>query len=269
VDANQIIEQLNTLVVPYGIKIIGAILTLIVGRLLAGMVRSLLVRQLRRREVDDAVCGFLGNMTFAVILVGTLIAAMGKFGVETASFIAVFGAASFAIGMALQGSLGNFAAGVMILVFRPFKIGDFVELAGIAGTVKEIRLFNTIVHTGDNVRIYVPNGKAYGDVIKNFSANPTRRVDLVVGIGYGAGIGAATDVLHSLFAADARIHQEPEPLVAVTELADSSVNLVVRVWVDASDYWPVKFALQKNLKEAFDQAGIEIPFPQQVIHKAV
>jgi small conductance mechanosensitive channel len=180
--------------------------------------------------------------------------------------VAILGAAGFAIGFALQGSLGNFAAGVLILVLRPFRVGDFIMGAGEAGTVKTIKLFTTELATPDNIKIMIPNGKLFGDTIKNVSGYDTRRVDLVIGIGYGSDIQQAHDVTADLMARDERILKDPPPQIAVSELADSSVNLVVRPWVAKADYWGLRFDLTRKIKEAFDQNGIEIPFPQRVVH---
>jgi small conductance mechanosensitive channel len=194
------------------------------------------------------------------------LAALAKFGIQTASFVAVLGAAGFAIGFAMQGSLANFAAGVLILVLRPYRTGDYIDVAGVAGTVKGIELFTTELATPDNVKIMVPNGKIYGDIIKNYSANDTRRVDLVIGIGYASSIQKAIETVTTLIKEDERILSEPAPQIAVSELADSSVNLVVRPWVKKEDYWTLRFDLTQKIKEAFDQKGIEIPFPQRAVH---
>ena len=195
--------------------------------------------------------------------------ALGNFGVETASLVAVLGAAGFAVGFALQGSLSNFAAGVMLLVFRPFRIGDFVDAAGVSGVVRELRLFTTVLTTPDNIRVIVPNGKIFGDTIKNFTAEDLRRVDMVVGIGYGSPIDKAKRLMAELLAADPRVLKDPAPQIAVAELADSSVNLVVRPWCKKEDYWDLKFDFTHKVKESFDAQGIEIPFPQHVVHQAV
>jgi small conductance mechanosensitive channel len=196
----------------------------------------------------------------------TVLAALAKFGIQTASFIAILGAAGFAIGFALQGSLANFAAGVLILVLRPFRVGDFIMGAGEAGAVREIGLFTTVLATPDNVKIMVPNGKLFGDVIKNVTAFDTRRIDLVIGIGYNSDIQKAWDIMEGLMKEDTRILSDPAPQIAVSELADSSVNFVVRPWVKKEDYWGVKFDLTRKIKEAFDANGIEIPFPQRSVH---
>jgi len=250
----------------YGVKVIGAIIILILGRIGAGLGKHAVKRMLERTKTDVAVSSFAGNLTFALILTVAVLAALAKFGIQTASFIAVLGAAGFAVGFALQGSLANFAAGVLILVLRPFRVGDFVDGAGVAGSVKEIDLFVTILATPDNVKILVPNGKLFGDIIKNYSAFDTRRIDLVIGIGYSSDIKKAQEIMQSLITADERISADPAPQIAVSELADSSVNFVVRPWVKKEDYWSVRFDLTRKIKEAFDQNGIEIPFPQRTIH---
>ena len=205
-------------------------------------------------------------MAYILVLVFAVLAALAKFGIQTASFVAILGAAGFAIGFALQGSLANFAAGVLILVFRPYRVGDYIDVAGVAGSVMEIQLFTTELATPDNVKIMVPNGRIYGDIIKNFSANDIRRVDLVIGISYDSPIQKAIELISDLIKEDSRILSDPAPQIAVSELADSSVNLVVRPWVKRQDYWDLRFDLTRKIKEAFDQNGIEIPFPQRVVH---
>jgi small conductance mechanosensitive channel len=267
-DMERVMEQLTTFVTAYGLKVVGAILILIIGRIIAGVVRGGIRRVLERAKVDPSLIDFVGSLIYALVIVFAILAALAKFGVETASFIAVLGAASFAVGFALQGSLANFAAGVMILLFRPFKVGDFIDAAGVAGTVKSIALFRTELATPDNVQIIVPNGKIFGDTIKNFSANDTRRIDLVIGIGYGSSIETAMKVINDILSSEKRLLEDPAPTIAVSELADSSVNLIVRPWVKASDYWPTRFDLTREIKEKLDAAGVEIPFPQRVIHQA-
>jgi len=229
-------------------------------------VRNLVRKVLNKRKVDETVSSFLGTLVYTIVIIAVLLAVLGKFGVETTSFVMVLGAASFAIGFALQGSLSNFASGVMIIVFHPYRIGDFIEVAGTAGVVQDIHLFNTIINTPDNIKVIVPNGKIAGDVIRNVTGNDTRRVDLVIGIGYDSPIGKAMEVAMNVVKGDERVLEEPEPQVAVAELADSSVNLVVRPWVKKEDYWGVRFDVTHRIKEAFDENGIEIPFPQHVIH---
>lgn len=261
-----IMDQLITFATTYGLKIVGAVLILILGRLFAGMVRKGIRRLLRKTHTEEAIVGFAANLGFTLVIVFTLIAALAKFGVQTASFVAVLGAAGFAVGFALQGSLSNFASGIMILLFRPFKVGDLIEAAGVLGIVKDIQLFNTVIATLDNVKIIIPNGKLYGDVIKNISGYDTRRIDLEFGIGYSSSMQKAYDIMQGILKADTRILADPAPQIAVSELADSSVNFVVRPWVKAEDYWDVRFDLTRKVKEQFDDAAIEIPFPQQAVH---
>jgi small conductance mechanosensitive channel len=195
-----------------------------------------------------------------------VIAVLGLFGIETTSLIAVLGAAGLAVGLALQGTLSNFSAGVMLLVFRPFKVGDYVEVAGAAGSVQEVGIFSTVLHTPDNVKITIPNSSVYGDTIKNYSANDTRRNDLVIGISYGDDIARAIETIRQVLVSDSRVLADPEAVVAVVELADSSVNLVVRPWCAGGDYWPLRFDLTRKIKEELEAAGCSIPFPQRDLH---
>jgi len=259
-------QQIVFFVTTYGIKIVGAIVILILGRIAAGIGRNIVGRVLEKAQSDPAIISFVRHLTYIVILVFAVLAALAKFGIQTASFVAILGAAGFAVGFALQGSLANFAAGVLILALRPFKMGDYIMGAGQAGTVKGISLFTTELSTPDNVKILVPNGKLFGDVITNWSVYDTRRVDLVIGIGYGSDIQKAYEVIDGLIKGDSRILTDPAPQIAVSELADSSVNFVVRPWVNRADYWDVKFDMTRKIKEAFDANGIEIPFPQRVVH---
>jgi small conductance mechanosensitive channel len=261
-----ITEQLYLFATSYGIKIIGAILILIIGRIAAGIFRRLIGKMLVRMKADPSIVSFVKSFVYVLILVFAVVAALSKFGVETTSFVAILGAAGFAVGFAMQGSLSSFAAGILILVFKPYRVGDFVDAAGTMGTVKEIRLFNTILASPDNIKVIVPNNKIYGDVIKNITGYDTRRVDMVFGIGYSSSIPTAAEILMKILKEDARILQEPAPMVAVSELADSSVNFVARPWVKKEDYWGVKFDITEKVKAEFDAAGIEIPFPQHSIH---
>jgi small conductance mechanosensitive channel len=259
-------EQMLTFFTTYGIKVIGAIIILILGRIVAGFGRKTISRILEKSKTDQAIVSFVGNLIYFLILIFAVLAALAKFGIQTASFVAILGAAGFAVGFALQGSLANFAAGVLVLVLRPYKIGDIIESAGVTGAVKDIQLFTTVLATPDNIKIMVPNGKIFGDVIKNVTAYDNRRVDLVIGIGYSSDIQKAYDIMANLMKDDSRIFTDPAPQIAVSELADSSVNFVVRPWVKKEDYWGVKFDLIRNIKEAFDANGIDIPYPQQVVH---
>ena len=259
-------EQLIQFATTYGIKIIGALLILIIGRIAAGIARKAVKKLLAKGGTDQSIISFVGSLIYTIIMVFTVLATLAKFGIETASFIAILAAAGFAIGFALQGSLANFAAGILILVLRPYKVGDYIEGGGVAGSVKEIKLFTTVLATPDNIKILVPNGKIFGDVIKNITAYDTRRMDLVVGISYDSSIEKAHEVFLNLLKSDDRVLTDPEPQILVVELADSSVNLDGRFWVKKENYWPVKFNLTRQVKEAFDENGIEIPFPQRVVH---
>ena len=262
---NTVTDQLAVFVTTYGIQIIGAIIILIIGRIAAGIGRKLIRRVLEKAKTDPAIVGFVGGLTYILILTFAVLAALAKFGIQTASFVAILGAAGFAIGFALQGSLANFAAGVLILVLRPFRVEDYIDGAGVAGTVKEIQLFTTVLATPDNVKIMVPNSKLFGNTIKNFSAFDTRRVDMVFGIGYSSDIQKAYEIIGNLIKEDNRILSDPAPQIAVSELADCSVNFVVRPWVNRADYWSVRFDLTRKIKETFDANGIEIPFPQRAV----
>jgi small conductance mechanosensitive channel len=261
-----VIDTILTNLGTYSVRVVGAIIILILGRIAAGMGKRLITRLLTRTKTDTSVISFVGTLSYFLILTFAILAALSKFGIETTSFIAVLGAAGLAVGLALQGSLSNFASGVLILILRPFKIGDFIEGAGVTGTVKEIELFTTVLSTPDNIKILVPNAKLFGDVIKNFSGYDLRRIDLEVGIGYGSPIGKAMEILNAVIKEDMRILSDPQPQIAVSTLADSSVNIVFRPWVKKDDYWDVRFALTRKVKESFDKHEIEIPFPQQVVH---
>jgi small conductance mechanosensitive channel len=263
---SETVSQISLFLTTYGMQVIGAVIILILGRIAAGIGRKLIKRLLIKAKTDKAVVSFVANLTYFLILTFAVLAALAKFGIQTASFVAILGAAGFAIGFALQGSLANFAAGVLILVLRPFKTGDYIEGAGVAGIVKDIELFNTILATLDNIKIMVPNGKLFGNVIKNMSAYDTRRIDLVIGIGYGSSIAKAVEVLQELMKQEARILSDPAPQIAVLELADSSVNLLVRPWARREHFWAVRCDLLRTIKESFDEHGIEIPFPQHVVH---
>ena len=259
-------DQLLIFITTYGIQIIGAILILVLGRIAAGIGRKIVTRVLEKSKTEPAIVSFVGSLTYILILIFAVLATLAKFGIQTASFVAIIGAAGLAIGFALQGSLSNFAAGILILVLRPFRVDDFIMGAGVAGTVKRIQLFTTELATPDNIKMMVPNSKLFGDVIKNITAYDTRRVDLVIGIGYNSDMQKAYDVMMNIITKDSRILSDPPPQIAVSELADSSVNFVVRPWVKKEDYWTVKFDLTRNIKEAFDKNNIEIPFQQQDVH---
>ena len=260
------VETAGRLVIDYGMSAIGAIVLFIVGRIIAGWSRSRLTKVLTKAGTDVSLVPFFASMIYYLILGIVLVAVLNLFGIETTSLIAIFASAGLAVGLALQGTLSNFAAGVMLLIFRPIRVGDFVEVAGQAGTVKEITIFNTIMHTGDNVLIVIPNGAVYGDVVKNYSYNDTRRIDLVMGIGYGDDIGQAIQIIERVVTGDSRTLTDPAPVIAVAELGDSSVNLVVRPWCNASDYWTLRWDLTRKLKEELEAGGCNIPYPQSDVH---
>jgi len=250
----------------YGMKVVLAAVIFFVGKTVAKWVSQITQSTMIKRQVDPALQHFISSLVYYALLAFVVIAALGQVGIQTASIVAVVGAAGLAIGLALQGSLANFAAGFLILMFRPFKIGDFVEVAGTAGVVEKIMIFTTELKTGDNKKIIIPNGAVTAGTITNYSANDTRRVDLTFGIGYSDDIDKAKAVLRSIVEGDERILKEPGTTIAVVELADSSVNFVVRPWVKTSDYWDVYFNLQETVKKRFDAEGISIPFPQTDVH---
>lgn len=236
------------------------------GIWLAKQIKKYVVLMMERRNVDALLASFSSNIVYVALVAFVVIAALSQLGIQTTSFVAIIGAAGLAIGLALQGSLANFASGVMIIAFRPFKVGDFIEAGGVAGVVEGIQIFSTQMRTGDNKAIIIPNSGITGGNITNYSAKDTRRVDMVFGIGYDDDIKKAKDLLMELITDDERILKDPEPIVAVSELADSSVNFVVRPWVNSADYWGVKFDFTEAVKLRFDKEGISIPFPQQDVH---
>ena len=251
--------------VPYTFNIITALVIFVVGRWLVKRIATLLETGLKRR-MDDTVATFLARVAHIALLAFVIIAAVDRLGVQTASLIALFGAAGLAVGLALNNSLANFAAGVMLLILRPFKVGDYVEAGGTAGTIREIRIFSTLMTSPDNKVILVPNGAIMGSNIINYSTMPTRRVDLVFGVSYDADLSKVKDAIKAVLAADERILADPAPNIAVSELADSSVNLIVRPWVNSADYWGVYWGTIEAVKRKFDEVGITIPFPQMDVH---
>ncbi|MEM9103780.1 MAG: mechanosensitive ion channel domain-containing protein [Pseudomonadota bacterium] len=248
------------------IAFILAIVIFIVGRLIARLFASALKRILIKSKVDAILVDFLTAIVRTVLILFVIVAALTQLGVETTSLVALIGAAGLAVGLALKDSLQNFASGVMLILFRPFANGDFIEAGGVSGSVEKIDIFSTTLKTPDNKKVIVPNGSIYGGTITNYSAQPTRRVDMVFGIGYGDDIKKAKDILHKVITDDKRVLSTPATTIAVSELADSSVNFVVRPWVNSSDYWGVFFDAHENVKLAFDEAGISIPFPQMDVH---
>jgi small conductance mechanosensitive channel len=264
--SQDISHQIQQLLAVYGLKIIAAIGIFIIGKIIAKAVKSGIAKAMDKAQSDPILISFTSNMIYAALLAFVIIAALGQLGIQTTSLIAILGAAGLAIGLALQGSLSNFAAGVLMIIFRPFKQGDFIEGAGVSGIVEEVHIFNTVLRTADNKTIIIPNDGLMNSNIVNYSTKPTRRLDLVVGIGYGDDLKKAKTILSELMQNDERILQDPAPTLGLLELADSSVNFAVRPWVNSSDYWTVHFDLLESIKLRFDKEGISIPYPQQDIH---
>ena len=263
---DNILEMLRTTGLEFGINLITAIAIFYIGRIVVGFLTRGLRKVMQAQEIDKTLESFVCNLASIVLLAFVIVASVSALGIQTTSFIAVLGAAGLAIGLALQGSLSNFASGVLIVMFRPYKVGDWVEAAGVAGTIVEVQILTTVFKTGDNKSIIVPNGQVMNSVITNYSANDQRRIDMVVGVSYDDDLDKVRATLEDLIAADDRILDDPACLIAVAELADSSVNFVVRPWVKSSDYWGVKFDLTEAIKKRFDKEGIAFPFPQQDVH---
>lgn len=262
-----IMREIINILTTYGMDVLGAVAILVIGLWLSGRIANLVVRALNKsKHIDETLTKFFASFAKYIVMMVTVVAVLNQFGVQTASLLTVIGAAGLAIGLALQGTLSNVAAGVMLLIFRPFKTGDFIEAAGHAGSIKELNLFFTVMATGDNIRIVIPNSQIWGGAVSNYSSNDTRRVQITAGISYDDDIDKALAVLKETAAKDSRVHSDPEPFVAVSEMADSSVNLILRVWVANGDYWPVTFDLTKGVKQALDTNGISIPFPTRTIH---
>jgi small conductance mechanosensitive channel len=249
-----------------GIKVATALAIFLIGKFLIRILVRGISRVMQKQGVDKTLETFICNLVRVSLMVVVVIAAIGAIGIQTTSFIAIFGAAGLAVGLALQGSLSNFASGVLIVLFRPYRVGDFIEAAGIAGSVEQVQILTTILKTGDNKQIIVPNSQIMDSIITNYSANDTRRVDMMVGVSYDDDLDKVRKTLEELLAADGRILAEPAPTIAVSALADSSVNFVVRPWVNAADYWGVMFELTEAIKKRFDKEGISFPFPQQDVH---
>ena len=261
-----LMDKIQSLVGAWGPLVLKAVLILVVGWLVARLLRGVLQRVMAKGKVDPTLISFSSSLVYMAVMAMVVIAALGTLGVDTGSFVAVIAAAGFAIAFALQGSLGNFAAGVMLIIFRPFKVGDFIEAGGTSGVVEVLQVFATTLKTADNKTITVPNSAITGGNITNYSVKPTRRIDLVFGIGYDDDLQKAKAVLSDILAKDDRVLDDPEPTVAVLELADSSVNFAVRPWVKTADYWPVLFDITEAVKRELDRAGISIPYPQQDVH---
>ncbi|MCF8370207.1 MAG: mechanosensitive ion channel [Bacteroidales bacterium] len=260
------VDKFVDLFVIYAPKLALAIIVLIIGLLVIKSITKLFNKLLKKRKMDEALTSFLSSFVSILLKVLLVISVIEIVGVQTTSFVAILAAAGFAVGMALSGTLQNFAGGVMLMIFKPFKVGDFIEAQGYSGTVKEIQIFNTILKTPDNKTIIQPNGSLATGSMVNFSTEPTRRVDFTFGIGYSDNIDAAKTVLQRLIGADSRILKDPAPFIAVSELADSSVNFAVRVWANSGDYWGIFFDMTEAVKKEFDKENISIPFPQTDVH---
>ncbi|MEZ8656711.1 small-conductance mechanosensitive channel MscS [Vibrio splendidus] len=264
--AEQWLTNNSDLFIQYGVNIISALIILFIGNLIVKAVANSVSKVLQKKKMDRAVVEFVHGLVRYLLFVIVLIAALGRLGVQTASVVAVIGAAGLAVGLALQGSLSNFAAGVLIVAFRPFKSGDYVEIGGVAGSVDSIQIFQTVLTTPDNKMVVVPNGSVIGSPITNYSRHNTRRIDLMIGVSYNADLQKTKALLTKICESDERVLKEPGVQVGVHTLADSSVNFVVRPWVNTAEYWDVYFDLMQAIKEGLDNEGIEIPFPQMDVH---
>ena len=259
-------EIISQYIVPWGIKIIAAVLIYVIGRWVAKLIVKSVNKLMERSNVDESLRKFSGSILNAVLMVFILIAAIEQLGVNTTSIMAIFAAAGLAVGLALKDSLSNFSAGVMLIIFKPFKLGDFVNAGGSSGVIEQIQIFNTIMRTGDNREIIIPNSHIYGGSITNSSARDTRRIDLVIGIGYDDNIGEAKQLLEDIVSNHSLIRSDPAPTIMVLELGESSIDIAVRPWVNTGDYWGVRADLLQTIKETFDEKGLSIPYPQRDLH---
>ncbi len=263
---SEILSYLTNAVIEYGPKLIGAIIVWIIGSIIIKKLIKVFGKILDKQDIDASLKPFLKSIVSILLTVLLVISVLSMLGVAMTSFIAILGAAGLAVGMALSGTLQNFAGGVMILLFKPFKVGDYLDAQGYKGTVKEIQIFNTILTDLDNKTIIIPNGGLSTNSMVNYSTEPTRRVDISVGIAYGESVEKSREVLNKLCQSDKRVLSDPSPFIGVPEMADSSVNLTFRIWVKAEDYWGVYFDMNENVYNAFNQSGIQIPFPQMDVH---
>lgn len=257
---------LNSYLIPWGTKIVMALLVFIIGRWIAKVLTKALSRVMTKSNVDQMLVNFLGNIVNAALLAVVVLAALEQLGVNTTSAMAILGAAGLAVGLALKDSLSSFAAGVMLIIFRPFKLGDFIEAGGVSGVVEDIRIFHTVLKSGDNREITMPNAQIYSGTIINFSARETRRIDLVIGIGYDDNIKQARELLGQILSAEKTVLDDPKPTIMLLELGESSIDFAVRPWVKSGDYWTTRAALLETIKTRFDQEGISFPYPQRDIH---
>lgn len=263
-----LIQQLIDWGVGAGGRIIGAIIIFVVGRFLISFLKKLLAKILSKRHIDPGIQSFVKSLVNILLTILLIIAVIGKLGVETTSFAALLASAGVAIGMALSGNLQNFAGGLIVLLFRPYKVGDWIESQGVSGTVREIQIFHTILTTADNKVIYIPNGALSSGTVTNYSREETRRVDWVIGVEYGENFDKVESTVQRIIAADKRILDTPEPFIALHALDASSVNVVIRVWVKTADYWGVYFDMNKTIYTVFNKEGIGFPFPQLTVHQA-
>ncbi|MGI2105393.1 mechanosensitive ion channel family protein [Shewanella frigidimarina] len=261
-----LVEQAPEFLMTYGLKALAAIVIFVIGKYFSGVAKRITTKLLTSRKVDATVVSFVANLAWMLVFVFTIVATLGQVGVQTASLVAVIGAAGLAVGLALQGSLSNFASGVLMVLFRPCRVGDFIEAAGVAGVVDEITIFSTRLRTGDNKVIIAPNSSIMNGTITNYSALEKRRIDLIIGVSYTADIAKTKKVLADILDNNPLVLKDPTYTIGLAELADSSINFVVRPWVKTSDYWPVRFELLEQIKNALDAAEIEIPFPQMDLH---
>lgn len=259
-------ETLTALGAQWGGRLLAALAVFVVGRWIVGLIIRWLNVGMRRAEVDDTLMGFLDNVLRTALMVLVLLTVASVMGIPTTNFLAIIGAAGLAVGLALKDSLSNFSAGVMLVLFRPFRAGDFIEAAGVSGTVEEIGIFKTDIKTPDNRIVIVPNGLVYGGTITNYSAKDTRRIDLVIGVGYGDAIHRAREIMMDVLKADDRVLGDPEPVVMLLELGASSVDFAVRPWVNRADYWAVRADVLERIKNALDENGLSIPYPQHDVH---
>lgn len=257
---------IDSYAIPWGLNVVLALVIFVIGKFIVSLLMSLFTKVMAKSKYDNMLTEFVSSILRAILMLFVIVASLDQLGVDTTSLVAIVGAAGLAIGLSLQDSLKNFAAGVMLLVFKPFRTGDYVEAAGIAGSVEAIGIFTSTLTTPDNKAIIVPNGKIYGDNIINYSAKATRRVDMVFGISYSDDLRKAKAVLTQLLSEDQRVLQDPAPTVAVLELGDSSVNIAVRPWVKSGDFWGLRFDFVEAVKLRFDQEGLSIPFPQMDVH---
>ena len=265
-DTAKLIDSITQISVDFGLRILYAVLIIFVGRWIVKLLLKIIKTALEKTSIEETVRIFVANLLNTLLMVIIFIAAINQLGIETTSIIAMLGAAGLAIGLSLQGSLANFAAGILVVTFKPYKVGDYIEAGSAAGTVLDIQIFSTVLKTGDNKIVIIPNGIIMKDSIVNYSDQATRRVDIVASCGYEDDIDKVKEILWDILNQEDRILAEPEPKIAVSELADNSINFIVRPWVNSSDLWNVKYSILEQIKKRFDEEGISIPYPQRDVH---